>query len=274
MRIGVDMGHSLSGAGTGAGKYLVEVEENRKVGKALIAMLEEAGHTIVNCTVDYANTQDLQLAGIVKNANNKSLDLFVSIHFNACEGGHGTETYVYSSTSKALEKAKAVNDEIVKSCNFSNRGVKYSTSLFVLRKTDCPAMLVEVCFVDSLIDKAKYDYNKVAKAMYKGITGNDYIEPVKEEAVHVPTDEWKNTEIKRYKESGVCYPNTTLNIRTLPSTKTGTIVGKYYNGEKVNYDLVVLTNAHVWISWISGAGNRRYMAIKDRISGERWGKCV
>lgn len=175
MKIGIDMGHSLSGAGTGASGLLTEVVENRKIGNRLIEILKEKGHTVVNCSVDSASSTSNQLSGIVKKANAQKLDLFVSIHLNA-GGGNGTETYVYPSTSTTTKtKAKTINDAIVASCNFRNRGVKESSSLYVLKNTTAPAILVEVCFVDSSEDKGKLNCEAVAKAMFKGITGAEYV---------------------------------------------------------------------------------------------------
>ena len=171
MKIGIDMGHSLSGAGTGASSLLNEVTENRKIGKTLINMLQEKGHTVVNCTVDSASSTNTQLSGIVQKANAQTLDLFVSIHLNA-GGGHGTETYTCASSS-AKAKAKTINDLVASSCNFRNRGLK-ETNYHVLANTKAPALLVEVCFVDSQEDKNKLNCDAVAKAMFKGITGADY----------------------------------------------------------------------------------------------------
>lgn len=167
MKIGIDMGHNT---GAGAVSILNETTENRKIGNRLMELLKLAGHEVVNCTNENASNQ---LAGIVQKANAQRLDLFVSIHLNA-GGGHGTETYVYSSTSSARAKAQAVNDEIVKSCGFRNRGIKYSTGLYVLKNTVAPAMLVEVCFVDSQEDSKKLNTEAVARAMFKGITGTEY----------------------------------------------------------------------------------------------------
>lgn len=173
---GIDMGHSLSGAGTGASGLLVEVVENRKIGKRLIEMLKEKGHTVINCTVDSASSTNEQLAGIVRKANAQKLDLFVSIHLNA-GGGHGTEVYTYPTASAtAKSKAKIINDAVVSSCNFRNRGVKTS-NLYVLRETVAPAVLVEVCFVDSAEDKTKLNTEAVARAIFKGITGTEYVSP-------------------------------------------------------------------------------------------------
>lgn len=177
---GIDMGHNLN---AGASKILNETTENRKIGNRLIAMLEEKGDKVVNCTNDNANNQ---LGGIVQKANAQVLDLFVSIHLNA-GGGHGTETYTYSTTSSAREKAQAVNDAIVASCGFRNRGLK-TAPYYVLKNTIAPAMLIEVCFVDSAEDASKLDCEKVARAIFKGITGTEYKEEPKEYRVKITAD--------------------------------------------------------------------------------------
>lgn len=175
MIIGIDKGHAINGS-RGASGLLDEVNENRKIGNRLIEILREKGHTVVDCSCDTAKDSSTQLAGIRQRANAQKLDLFVSIHLNA-GGGHGTETYVYNGSSASHKaKAKAINDAVVSSCNFRNRGVK-EANYYVLRETVAPAVLVEVCFVDSSEDKSKLNTEAVAKALFKGITGTDYIPP-------------------------------------------------------------------------------------------------
>ncbi len=138
-------------------------------------MLKEKGHTVIDCTNENAVNQ---LNGIVNKANAQSLDLFCSIHLNS-GGGHGTETYIWNGTWSNKEKnrtiAKRINDAVVASCNFRNRGVK-EANFYVLRATNAPAILVEVCFVDSQEDANKLNYVAVAKALFKGITGEEYID--------------------------------------------------------------------------------------------------
>lgn len=185
MIIGVDMGHSLSGAGTGASKYVSEVVENRKIGKELIRMLREKGHTVINCTVDKASTSDNQLDQIVANANKQYLDVFISIHLNA-GGGKGTETYVVSKNGNAYKYALSVNQEVYESCFFVDRGIK--TARFkVITKTVAPALLLEVCFVDTKSDCDKLNCYNVSKAIFKGLTGVDYTESVVSSKTRVVT---------------------------------------------------------------------------------------
>lgn len=82
------------------------------------------------------------------------------------------------------------------------------------------------------------------------------------------------TIVQEYSENGICYPKMTMNIRDLPCASTGTILDQYFVGESVIYDYVVKTDKYVWISWLSRSGARRYMAVKDIATGERFGDCA
>ena len=81
------------------------------------------------------------------------------------------------------------------------------------------------------------------------------------------------TIVNEYSESGICYPGITINIRDLPCASTGTLLYKYYVGESVIYDYVVIADKYVWISWNSARGRRVYMTVKDQTTWERWRVC-
>lgn len=84
-------------------------------------------------------------------------------------------------------------------------------------------------------------------------------------------------EQKRYAENGVCHITADyINFRNKPIvSNSNPITGQYYKGEKVKYDLVVITNLYVWISWVSDStGERRYMTITDKTTKEKWAYCV
>lgn len=178
MIIGIDMGHSLSGAGTGAVGIVKEVDKNREVGNKLIAMLQEKGHTVVNCTVDSASSTNAQLQGITNKANAQKLDLFVSLHLNSFNGqAYGVETYTYTSTSSTTKTiAKRIQDKLVAQVGWYNRGVK-TANYHVLRETVAPAVLVELGFCDSSKDMNLWDADKIAKALFEGITNTVYVAP-------------------------------------------------------------------------------------------------
>lgn len=161
----------------GASSYLDEVTEDRKICEEVIRLLQAEGYTAYNCTDDSGATQSKNLANIVARCNAHSVSLDTSIHFNAAskDTGNGktkgVEVYVYSSSSSAKAAAQRVCDNIA-ALGFTNRGVKVSTSLYVLRKTSSPAMLIEVCFVDDKDDADLYNkvgYKVIALAIAKGI---------------------------------------------------------------------------------------------------------
>lgn len=174
MKIGIDMGHTLSGAGTGAGsKYASETQKNREVGQKLINILKEKGHIVVNCTVDRSQND---LADRVAIANAQDLDLFISLHLNAyvlTEKAMGVETYTYSTTSSARPTAERIQKRLVDSIGWTNRGVK-TANYYVLKNTKAPAILVELGFCDSKADMDLWDTTKIAVALYEAITNTTY----------------------------------------------------------------------------------------------------
>lgn len=170
MIIGINCGHTVSGTvGCGAVGRIDESEETRKVGKYLAKFLRDFGHTVVDCTNDYAPSTSSNLSQIVDMANKQPLDLFVSIHFNS-GGGRGTEVFTYEGKQ---------HTEAVDVCNslaelgFKNRGVKDGSNLYVVRRSNAKAILIEVCFVDT-DDADKYRQigeDKIAQAICGAITG-------------------------------------------------------------------------------------------------------
>ena len=192
MRINVHGGHSLKCRG--ASGYLDEVNEDRKVKNRVIELLRANGHTVYDCTDDNGATQNANLRAIVNKCNSHSVDLDVSIHLNA-GGGTGTEVYIYNSNSKAKDEATRIAENISNALGIRNRGIKTSTSLYVLRKTKSPSLLIECCFVDNSTDKAKWNYDKCAKAIVEGILNkrvNENVETTTPSTIHNSKgyDEW------------------------------------------------------------------------------------
>ena len=180
MIIGIDMGHTLSGAGTGASGFVSETQKNREVGNRLIDMLREKGHTVINCTVD---TSSNDLYDRTCKANAQRLDLFVSLHLNAfktTENPMGVETYIYNGAYNGKEanraKAQAIQSALVQDIGWIDRKVK-EANYYVLRETVAPAVLVELGFCDSRADMNKWNTEKIAAALFRGITGTTYSAP-------------------------------------------------------------------------------------------------
>lgn len=165
MKINVHGGHNSHV--TGASKYLNELTEDRKIKNEMIRLLKAQGHTVYDCTDDAGKTQNDNLKNIVSKCNARSVDLDISIHLNS-GGGTGVETYIYKNSS-VRDEATRICSKIANTLGIKNRGVKTSSSLYVLKHTKAPAILIECCFVDSKIDREKWDANKCAKAIAEGI---------------------------------------------------------------------------------------------------------
>lgn len=213
MKIGIDMGHTLSGEGTGSqGCGYKEQDLTRELGKIVIEMLKKEGHTIYDCTVDKSSNNAQQLIDRVNKANKQPLDLFVSIHFNACvndEKGDGyttgTEVLLHSMSSKAKPYAERIVKKI-SNVGLKNRGVK-THNAYVLKHTKAPALLIETCFIDDRDDMNVYlkSPRRVARAIVEGIldkTITDVVETPKNGFYRVLVGSYKdkNNAIKRQEE--------------------------------------------------------------------------
>lgn len=198
MRIGVNCGHTVTGQpGSGASGYLIESDETRAVGYALMQLLQQQGHTVIDCTDDYANSTGENLRNICALANAQPLDLFVSIHFNAGQG-QGVECWTYGSGDIGCADKIKRNIAML---GFRDRGIKDGSHLYVIKYTSARAVLVEVCFVDTKSDAEQYKKvgaSRVAAAICEGITGEKITD--EEELTMSQYEELKN-EIEQLTET-------------------------------------------------------------------------
>ncbi|EGT4599327.1 N-acetylmuramoyl-L-alanine amidase [Clostridioides difficile] len=168
MKIAIVPGHTLTGKGTGAVGYIDEGKENRILTDLIVKWLKQGGATVYAGKIDKSNNY---LAEQCQIANRQDVDLAVQIHFNANNttlNPMGTETIYKTSNGKVY--AERVNKKLA--TVFKNRGAKSDIrGLYWLRNTKAPAILIEVCFVDSKADTDYYIKNKntVAKLIAEGI---------------------------------------------------------------------------------------------------------
>ncbi|MDE6853081.1 MAG: N-acetylmuramoyl-L-alanine amidase, partial [Lachnospiraceae bacterium] len=189
-KVTVHAGHNPAGkTAHGAVEILDESKAARTITKKVIALLQGNGIKAVNCTVNNGVSQNDVLKKICAKCNAQAnVDLNISIHFNSGAGDSkgngkttGTEVFVRPASGDDAKLTKTLKtdkgDVARRVCNqmeklgFKNRGVKSSTSLYVLNHTKAPAILIEVCFADDKDDAKLYrkDKDAVAKASLKAV---------------------------------------------------------------------------------------------------------
>lgn len=163
MNIAIHAGHAVVGS-RGACKYMDEVKKNRLLKKSMIKILKkEKGVAVKDLTV-HTGTQRQVLNGIKKNFLKKCKKgnwLNVSLHLNSSDNwrANGFEIWVspemFGNRSKRAN-LEAICEEFCEHTGFENRGVKKSSSLFVLNNLpNC--ILCEVGFVTSRKDTKLYE---------------------------------------------------------------------------------------------------------------------
>jgi N-acetylmuramoyl-L-alanine amidase len=174
MIITYDFGHGC-GADRGADGYLNEEKVVREYGTLVIEKLNVLGHTCYNCTPSTSSNLSLanSLSYRVNKANSYNSKLHLCFHANAFETdkAEGCEVEYISNTGKIY--ADKICTEISNSLGYRNRGSQLRTGLYVLKYTYMPAILLEPFFVDNKSDCNKYNFEKLATAIVKGITGID-----------------------------------------------------------------------------------------------------
>lgn len=261
MKIGVNDGHTLRGAGTGAVGIIKEGENTRLVGEEVRRLLKERGNDVYNCTVDYASTTNESLSLVVQQANREDLDWFIAIHFNA-GGGQGVEVYTYEG--RQYQDAIDVCNNI-SALGFNNRGVKAGTGLYVIRRTKAKSMLIEVCFVDT-DDADKYlevGYKKIAKAIVDALDNHVVSDPIIETEPVVDVDEWvrelqqecNKQGYSKQKVDGVVGPATLAGCPTVRKGASGNIT------KLLQEKLVTLGYSTNGVDGIFGSGT--YSAVRE-----------
>ena len=172
MKVTINGGHcpGLDSGAVGT-SGLQEAEVTKNVMQLVARYLRNVGY-------DVLEVQENELYQITSASNDFDADLFVSIHCNASNNtdSHGTETFCYRFGAPSEVLANCIQNQIIKTMETGDRGIKEG-NFAVLRNTNCPAVLVELCFISNpeeellLADPAQQD--KFAAAIARGIT--DYV---------------------------------------------------------------------------------------------------
>lgn len=171
MHIAIAGGHSA--IARGASGYLDEYECDRAFVAQLIEAFDAQGWRVTDCSNEESDVS-AELREECRIANASGADLFIAVHFNA-GGGTGTEVWHYPF-SPAETCAREVSRELASALGLTNRGAKSTSGLYVLNHTEMPAILIEVCFVDTEQDADAWhatSWSALCGAVVRGL-GGDY----------------------------------------------------------------------------------------------------
>lgn len=106
---------------------------------------------IKNDFVVYRNKPEWDLKQVVADSNARKPDIHLAIHSNA-GGGRGCEVFAIAPGGQGEKLALAVFAQVDALTPTVDRGIKFSSNLYELTKTDAPAALIEVAFHDNPAD--------------------------------------------------------------------------------------------------------------------------
>lgn len=172
-QINISSGHSINCQG--ASDILNEVTEARRVVDRIYEMCKAIGIEVYKYH-DTSSSSNQNLANIANWHNQFKDGIDISIHFNCYQhtsNSMGTEVCYYSQS----ELANKVSSAISKASGLKNRGGKERKGLYVLRHTNKPMILIEVCFLDSSYDVQKYqeNFDNICSAIIEALTGKVYM---------------------------------------------------------------------------------------------------
>lgn len=170
MKIVISSGHGEKIRG--ASGYLDEVDEAVRTVDRVAEILSELGVAVEVFHDKVSKTQQQNLKRIVDFHNSETRDLDVSVHFNSFEttaSPMGTECLYLTQDKLSQQVATA----IALASGLPNRGPKRRSDLYFLNKTEEPAILIEVCFVDSKADATLYEehFDEICEAIAETISG-------------------------------------------------------------------------------------------------------
>lgn len=168
----ISAGHGLLVRGASS-DMLDEVDEARRVTSRVAEELQSFGIKVKAYWDDVSTSQSENLDRICDYHNSQERDLDVSVHFNAFEqtpDPMGCEVFYGSPKELAAAVSAAIADSGLK-----DRGAKDGSGLYFINHTAKPALLLEVCFVDSEADVEIYKshFDLICESIANAIAGAD-----------------------------------------------------------------------------------------------------
>ena len=169
IKVALDAGHGGNDAGAQY-KGRAEKDDVLELARAVGNILTQNG-----IDVFYTRENDEYETPFKKatDANNSDADFFISLHLNSSEYPNqynGIQTLVYNDDGIRADLARNINKRL-ENIGFTNIGVEERKNLVVLRRTNMPAVLVEVGFINTDADNALFDnqFDEIANGIAQGI---------------------------------------------------------------------------------------------------------
>lgn len=180
IKIFIDQGHNPAGVHNSGSEAngVYEGDVTFRVGITLSNLLNndsrfEARVSRPTPTTILGTSNASSLAERVRMANEWPANYFISLHTNINPNPaiNGTEVYIYQYGNQANWLAQHVMNGITSTVGTRNNGIRINQSLYVLRRTMMPSILVEMGYLSNPSDAQKLSTNPdgFAYGIYKGI---------------------------------------------------------------------------------------------------------
>lgn len=165
----LDFGHGGKDPGAVGSNSTKESDTVLKIGMLIKNNLEEAFEKVI---ITRYNDTYYSLDYRSSKANKESCDYFISIHMNSStnKSAKVCEVWVYDEKSKLYTLSKNICTNLSQKLNTPNRGVKVSKEFSVLRKTNMPALLIEIDFISNSTIETSLTYSKYIKYIADSIS--------------------------------------------------------------------------------------------------------
>ncbi len=189
----LDPGHggtSKGAVGRDGNSVLYEKDINLAIALLVRDLLLKEKATV---TMTREDDSTVDLYDRPKLANEKGAHFFISIHCDSTprpNSASGTTTYFHASNPDGRALAQAIQKHVAAVTGLPNRGAQTDTAIYqsgfaVLRRSEMPAVLIEVAYINNDTDRAKLKdpkfQKKVAEAIVAGLKA--YVEDEKEAQV-------------------------------------------------------------------------------------------
>ena len=178
-KIFIDPGHGGSDPGA-VGNGMRESDIVLDVSKRIAVLLLDSG---IEINLSRTTDTSLSLSQRWQPVNRAGADLFISVHANGFHdpAANGCETFIAVTKPGDRDFAQTSQSALVSATGLRDRGVRpdnqsQHSGLTVLRRTEMPAILVELAFITARPDSRdiqvlKYKRQLVAKTIAKAIIG-------------------------------------------------------------------------------------------------------